>query len=82
MFLQVSCQGRRRAGSYLRSVAELYVASSVAGQYEDPIKAINRVVYPFRKVKINLNFFNKHKSVRVHVDALRIDCDYQRTFGK
>ena len=41
------CQGRRWAGSYLRSVAELQVASSVAGQHEDPIKAINSVVYPF-----------------------------------
>ena len=40
------------------------IISSVAGQCEDPIKAINRVVYPFRTVKINLNIFNKHKSVR------------------
>ena len=44
------------------SVAEIKRASRVAGQYEDPIKAITctRVVYPFRIVKMNLNIFNKH----------------------
>ena len=49
------------------------IISSVEGQYEeDPIKAINRVVYSFRIVKIDLNIFSKHKSVR----------DYRRIFDK
>ena len=53
------------------------------GQYEeDPIKAINRVVYPFRIVKTDLNIFNKHKSVSVHVGVLWIDRDYRRIFDK
>ena len=58
------------------------IITSIAGQYEDPIKAINRVVYPFRIVKINLNIFNKHKSVRVHVGVLWIDCGYRGIFDK
>ena len=58
------------------------IISGVAGQYEDPIKAINRVVYPFRIVKLNLNIFNKHKNVRVHVGVPRIDCGYRRIFDK
>ena len=58
------------------------IISSVAGQYEDPIKANYRVAYPFRIVKINHNIFNKHKSARVHVGVLWIDCDYRRIFDK
>ena len=50
--------------------------SSVEGQYEDPVKAIIRFLYPFRIFKINRNIFNKHKRVRVLVSVLRIDCDY------
>ena len=75
------CQGRRWAGSYQRSVA-CRIISSVAGQYQDPIKAINSVVYPFPIAKINLNIFNKHKSVCVNVGVLWIDCDYRRIFDK
>ena len=53
------------------------ILSSVAWQYEDPIKAINRVVYTFRIVKINLNIFNKHIK-----ECPWIDCDYRRIFDK
>ena len=41
---------------------------------KDPLRRLTaRVVYPFRIVKINLNIFNKHKSVRVHACRRTLD---------